>query len=303
MVNKYYKIILGLSGLFCLGLFVWLNPFELLSDKQIASVINSNNEVVALDKPLEITLLGKAELSYKGSTESRIKNIKLAVSRINGTIVKPNQEFSFNQTLGPVLAEDGFEEAKSFLNGEVVLGLGGGICQVSTILFESLVNSGLPITERHNHTFSVSYYTTGLDATVSHSGPDLKFVNDTGYDIEIKGSVTDKNTVVFEIYGVGDGRIVSISKAEISDPTSLPITKYIETNDKTKDGVCENTSQIGYTAKVFYNVLYKDGINREQIFDSLYKPLARICYLYTDPITACNSTTLYSRITGMKCNN
>ena len=203
--------------------------------------------------------------------------------------------------MGPVLSADGFQEAKSFLNGEVVLGIGGGICQVSTILFESLVNSGLPISERHNHTFSVSYYTTGLDATVSQSGPDLKFVNDTGYDIEIKGYITENNTALFEIHGVSDERVVSLSKAVVTNKTNTPLTKYEETTDIKKDGTCHNTPQIGYTARVLYNVLYKTGVNKEQIFDSVYKPLGRTCYIYTDLATGCNSSTLYSPKTGMKC--
>jgi len=302
-MNKTDKIILIITGLVSVSIFIFSFIFPNFSNSifetnQFPSILNTDKEELP---PKVISILGRAELSYLGSTSERIENIKLGVARINGTIVKPGEEFSFNKTMGPVLSSDGFQEAKSFLNGEVVLGIGGGICQVSTILFESLVNSGLPITERHNHTFSVSYYTTGLDATVSQSGPDLKFVNDTGYDIEIKGYYTDNNTAVFEIYGVSDERVVSLSKAVVSNKTNTPLTKHEETKDIKKDGQCHNTPQIGYTAQVIYNVLYKNGINKETIFDSVYKPLGRTCYIYTDPVTGCNSTTLYSPKTGMKC--
>lgn len=304
-MNTKQKILTATVILILIAIVGYSSVFKnlesfVLTKKQSTLVLDIEKEK---SPEKELSLLSKAELSYLGSTPERIQNIKLAVKRIDGTIVKSNQEFSFNKTLGPVLSSDGFKEAKTFLNGEVLLGLGGGICQVSTILFESLVKAGFPITERHNHTFSVSYYNVGLDATVSGIGPDLKFINDTGNDIKIKGYTTEDNKAVFEIYGINDDRVVSISKAQITDMTSLPQTRYVETFDKTKDGVCENTSQIGYTAKVTYDVSYKNGNKNNQVFDSVYKPLTRTCYLYTDPITMCNSQTLYSRLTGAKCPN
>lgn len=299
MKSKKNKIILGSVILIIVGfiLYFYGARFNFSLGNQVANIINIKEE----ELPPVISMLGRAELSFLGSTEARIENIKLSLSRINGTKIKPEEEFSFNKTLGPVLAKDGFQEANSFLNGEVILGIGGGICQVSTTLFESLVKAGLPITERHNHTFSVSYYTTGLDATVSQSGPDLKFKNDTGYDIEIKGYVTENNTIAFEIYGVNDEREISISKAEIKNITPLPQTKYIETSNPKKDGTCEHSSQTGYTAKVLYNVLYKNGLKNEQVFDSIYQPLAKTCFNYVNPDTGCTATSIYSPKTGIKC--
>lgn len=304
MESKKNKIILGITIFVIAGIFIFYffgAKLNFSFGNQVANIIDIKKEE-KLSPPV-ISMLSRAELSFLGSTEARIENIKLSLSRINGTIIKPEEEFSFNKTLGPVLAEDGFQEANSFLNGEVILGIGGGICQVSTTLFESLVKAGLPITERHNHTFSVPYYTTGLDATVSQSGPDLKFKNDTGYDLEIKGYVTDNNTLVFEIYGVNDGREISISKAEVNNKTSLPQTKYIETSNPQKDGICEHHSQVGYTAKVLYNVLYKNGLKNEQVFNSIYQPLARTCFTYVNPQTGCTATSLYSPKTGIKCEN
>lgn len=294
-------IIIIISFILVIILFLSFNKydFSLFSNNKLANVFNAASEEILPKK--EVTLLGRAELSYVGSSAERIENIKLGMSKINGKIVKPDEEFSFKKTMGPVLESLGFKEAKSFLNGEVVLGIGGGICQVSTILFEGILQSGLPVTERHNHTFSVSYYKKGLDATVSQYGPDLKFKNDTGYDLEIKGYTTEENTAVFEIYGVDDERQISIGEAVITDKTNTPLTQYEETDDIKKGGTCHNTPQIGYTAEVPYNVIYKDGTNKEQIFNSTYRPLGRTCYVYTNPDTGCNSTTLYSRVTGKKC--
>lgn len=276
--------------------FLNLNINFAQSNKVVGNLIDSKTEEI----PKEISLLGRAEISFLGSTESRIENINLAISKINNKVVANGEEFSFNKTLGEVSSSLGYKEAKSFLNGEVVLGIGGGICHVSSVLFESLLDAGLPISERYNHTFSVPFYKTGLDATVSSLGPDLKFINDTGYDIRISGKVVE-DKAIFEIYGVSDGRIASISEPVIVNKTNAPLTQYIETNDISLDGVCKNTPQIGYTAKVNYKVIYPNNDTVEKIFNSVYKPLKKSCYIYTDPITGCNSQTIYSPKTGIKC--
>jgi vancomycin resistance protein YoaR len=251
--------------------------------------------------PKEPTMLGRASISFVGSSANRIDNIKLGVERLDGKVVPAGEEFSFWKYFGELKAEDGFKEANSFLNGEIISGIGGGLCQISTTLFQSVVEAGLPITDRTNHSFSVSYYKTGLDATVSTTGPDLKFVNDTGYDITIKG-YTEEDSAVFEIYGVYDERMASVSKAVVSNIIPPPPTRYIEVNNLAKaDEHCEHSSQRGYTARVLYNVIYKDGTNKEQIFNSKYQPYAKICYISKDPITGCTSQTIYSTTTGIKC--
>ncbi len=298
-MKKIDKIILYFSFIivfFILLVYIFnLNINFISSGEQVAKILEIKKET-----PKEIVLLGRSELLFTGSSEARIENINIAVSKINNTVIKNREEFSFNKTLGEVSENLGYKEARSFLNGEVVLGIGGGVCHVSTALFESILNTGLPVTERHNHTFAVSFYKIGLDATVSSLGPDLKFVNDTGYDISILGRV-ENDKVIFEIYGVKDNRIVYISEAKITNRTNKPLIKYIETNDMNKDGICENTPQIGYTTEVDYNISYSNSETKNQIFKSIYKPLARSCYIYTDPITGCSSQTIYSPTTGIKC--
>ncbi len=193
--------------------------------------------------------------------------------------MQPGEEFSFTKALGSVTPEDGFSEAKVFLNGEVTKGLGGGLCQVYTILFRSLLQAGLPVTERHNHSFTVAAYDVGLDATFSDPGPDLKFKNDTQQPIVIHGT-TENKKAIFEIFGTSDGRLASTSDVAISQVVDFPPTQYIQASalDKDKSG-CFNTPQIGYTATVVYNVLYPNGANKEHTFTSVYKPLPRVCYV------------------------
>jgi vancomycin resistance protein YoaR len=229
-------------------------------------------------------LLGRAELSYAGGTEGRHKNIELGIERINGTILLPGEEFSFKKELGTTTLENGFSEEKVFLNGEVTKGIGGGLCQVSTVLFRTAMASALPITERANHSFTVSRYDEGLDATYSDPGPDFKFLNDTANPILIKGKA-ENLTAIFEIYGTKDGRIASTSPVEISNIKDILPTKYVWV-PKLEEGQtkCINTPQIGFTAKLQYDIIYADGETKEKVFTSRYKPLQRVCYIVGDEI-------------------
>lgn len=262
------------------------NKLSTLEANKPALVLSTVQDGVATDGDL----LGKAELSFAGGTEERNKNIQMGVERINGKVIEPGEEFSFAKSLGPVTEEEGFSEAKVFLNGEVTKGLGGGLCQVSTTLFQSLLHAGLPITERHNHTYTVSYYDVGLDATYSDPGPDLKFVNDTGSPITIKGKTEDKK-VVFEIYGKNDGRIASTTEAIVYNVVDFPETKYVATTTRSRsEPDCINSPQIGYTTKVIYNIFYSNGETKSQDFTSKYRPLQRVCYVRATTTTAMTSS-------------
>ncbi len=282
MIKSY--VLIAVFALTIIGFSV----YELSISKK-PSTESISTPVLVLNTVNDVTigpdLLGKAEVSFAGGTLERNKNIEMGVARINGKVVMPGEEFSFTKVIGPVTEEDGFSEAKVFLNGEVTKGLGGGLCQVSTTLFQSLLKAGLPITERHNHSYTVSYYDVGLDATYSDPGPDLKFKNDTANPLVIKGK-TEDSKVIFEIYGVNDGRVASTSEAEIAEVVDFPPTKYVATTTRAQnEPTCINSPQIGYTAKVIYGVEYASGTTTEQIFDSTYKPLQRVCYYYGQSTT------------------
>ena len=307
-MKKEYKIIIAVFGLVVIGTAFYHNftsnrTNSIFSNSQLAQSLTPAQVEEVIHQP-EISLLGKAEVSYAGGILNRNNNIEIGIAKINGTVVHPGEEFSFLKTLGPVLESSGFKEAKSFYMGEVVLGLGGGLCHVSTTLFQSLLYAGLPITERHNHTFTVPYYRMGLDATISSVGPDLKFINDTGYDITIKGYTKDK-VAVFEIYGVSDGRESVISEPDYIDYKEPPSTKFIASRTL-PIGVkkCENSRQAGFSVRRFYEVLYKDGTSNITEFLSNYKPLGLTCFIGVDDttdFTGCTAKTIYSPKTGVKC--
>lgn len=138
----------------------------------------------------------------------RNKNIKLACDAINGTILRPGEEFSFNNVVGERTEEKGYGAAAAYNNGEVVQEVGGGVCQVSTTLYNAVVRAGLKTTMRQSHTFKPTYVTPGMDATVSWGSPDYKFANtpaiqdysnDETYAIGIKASYAN-NKVTVSIY-------------------------------------------------------------------------------------------------------
>ena len=274
-------------------LLVFYSVFK--TDGQIDSQNNTAVVIDSIEAPIEdsMDLLGRAELSYDGGTEGRHRNIELGIARINGTILQPGEEFSFKKELGAVTVEDGFSEEKIFLNGEVTKGVGGGLCQVSTVLFRTAMASALPITERASHSFTVSRYDEGLDATYSDPGPDFKFKNDTANPILIKGK-TENLSAIFEIYGTKDGRVASSSPVAISNIKDILPTKYVWV-PKLEEGQakCINAPQIGFTAKMKYDIIYSDGKVNEKEFVSRYKPLQRICYIVGDEIKTFDITKTF----------
>lgn len=126
------------------------------------------------------------------ANKDRNKNIELASSAINGLILQPGEEFSFNKTTGERSEAKGYRPAGAYLNGELIEEPGGGVCQVSSTLYNAVVFAGLTTTERHAHSYEPSYVTPGEDAMVSYGGPDMKFVNNSSSAIAIRTSFADR---------------------------------------------------------------------------------------------------------------
>ncbi len=177
-------------------------------------------------------LLGMGESYFRGSIAGRIHNIALAASRINGTLIPPGETFSFNRTVGDISAATGYKQAYIIKSGRTVLDDGGGVCQVSTTLFRAALNSGLPIIERHAHSYRVGYYEQGkvkpgFDATVYDPRYDLKIKNDTQDYILIQSDADTANTkLTFELFGKKDNRQIDISSVRLWDPLPAPPDLY-----------------------------------------------------------------------------
>lgn len=155
-------------------------------------------------------LVARGESNFKGSSASRIQNIRTGAARFNGVILAPQEEFSFNKLLGPVTAETGFKPELVIKSTGTVPELGGGLCQVSTTAFRAAFYGGLAITARKNHSYAVKYYSPqGTDATIYPGAVDFKFLNDTPAHLLISTRV-DGTKLIFEFYGTRDGRKVSV---------------------------------------------------------------------------------------------
>ncbi len=144
------------------------------------------------------TLIGSYATAYNPNI-SRAVNIALASSRINGLVIQPGESFSFNQAILPRTTANGYVKANVIVNKKYVLGIGGGICQVSSTLYAAMLTAGLPATERHPHSLDVGYIPVGMDATISGNALDLRFTNIFDKPIQIQAAA-DQGTLTISLY-------------------------------------------------------------------------------------------------------
>ena len=176
-------------------------------------------------------LIGRGESIYRGSIPGRIHNLSLAASRLNGILIKPGEEFSFNRAVGDISQGTGYQQAYVIKEGKTILDDGGGVCQTSTTFFRAALNAGLPITERHQHSYRVSYYENGskpgYDAAIYLPNIDLRLKNDTPAHILIQ-TINDRQNakLIFEFYGTNDGRRAETSNYRQWDPRPAPPDLY-----------------------------------------------------------------------------
>lgn len=168
----------------------------LLKNKQDEYIIElqmTYPEVTINDLDIDIfkDTLSYFTTKYDISNKDRTTNLELAASKIDGTILSPGEEFSYNTIVGARTISAGYKEAKVYSNGEVVDGIGGGICQISSTLYNSVILANLDVTERYNHQFITSYVPAGRDATVVYGVKDLKFINNRSYPIKIEMKVSN----------------------------------------------------------------------------------------------------------------
>jgi vancomycin resistance protein YoaR len=223
-------------------------------------------------------LIGEGTSRFSGSIASRIYNVALASSRINGVLVAPNETFSFASAIGDISKYTGYKEAYIIQNGKTILGDGGGVCQVSTTLFRAVMNAGLPIIERHAHAYRVGYYEQGsgpgLDATVFVPSVDFKFLNDTGHYVLVQTKVDTKNlTADFKIYGTSDGRKSTVTKPVITNQIAPPDDLYVD-DPTIPAGKVVQIEHRAWGARVSFSyTVTRDGAQiYQKNFTSVYQP-------------------------------
>lgn len=242
------------------------------------------------------------------SNKNRNTNVRLAAEAINGTVIKPGHEFSFNETVGQRTEAKGYKGAAAYNNGEVVQEIGGGVCQVSTTLYNAVFKAGLKISYRRSHTFEPNYVTPGRDATVSYEQPDFKFINTSSTAIGLRASYADQKMTV-SVYGIPileDGITWDLESKKVED-LGVPEPEYVE--DQTLDPGVEKTTSKGSSGSRWetYKVVYKDGkeISRELDHKTTYKGHKPVVHRNTSGVvlnpeeTTTQATTVTPTVDGM----
>lgn len=211
--------------------------------------------------------------SYATSDANRSSNVVLASSKINGLVLMPGDEFSFNGTVGKRTAAAGFKVAGVYVNGQVTNDYGGGICQVSSTLYNAVLRANLEIVSRTNHMFTVGYVPIGTDATVSWGSPDFKFKNSRSYPIKIVTSNSNKRLTV-TIYGLKEENEYDVEI--ISYKTGTVPYKTTYTTDSSLASGQTKVIQSGSNGatSVAYRVLKQNGIevSRQLLSRDTYSP-------------------------------
>lgn len=217
--------------------------------------------------------IAQAKTNARSSSQNRLTNLKLACQALNGLCIQPGETFSYNDTLGKRTTAKGYKSAPALSSGSHTMQVGGGICQVSTTLFNAVAKAGLEIVKRHPHSIPSSYVARGLDATVNWPNQDFKFKNTSDYPIYLSAKLNDQKQVVVAVYGrlLDDG--VTIKLKGVTTNTYSPGEAEVVYTDKLPTGQKKWVSdrRTGYKVTT-YRIYYKDGkeTDREVLFKSTY---------------------------------
>ncbi|CAN5807231.1 hypothetical protein BH23ACT12_BH23ACT12_16170 [soil metagenome] len=212
----------------------------------------------------------------------RVGNIDRMASAFDGKVLKPGEVFSLNDATGPRTVSNGYQEAGVLVDGELVPGIGGGVCQVATTMFNSVFTAGLDVVQRSNHSLFVSSYPTGKDAMVNFPSQDLKFKNDTKFGILLKARVSARELTV-SIYSSPLGRTVSETTSPQTNP-KVPQVKYIEDPTLPKGTeVVSAEGKPGFDVTVARKVMSDGKVLHSDNFVSKYRPWTRVIKRGTGP--------------------
>jgi vancomycin resistance protein YoaR len=221
-------------------------------------------------------VVGQATTNYYGSTTNRRINIRAGAKALHGIIIKPGEEFSTIKSVSPVDASNGYVPELVIRDNKTIPEFGGGLCQVSSTLFRSVLNTGLKITERTNHSYRVPYYEPpiGMDATIYEPSPDFKFVNNMDTPVLIQASVDNEaSAITFTLYGTKDGRVVEMSKPVAYAITPAPDPIYTESDTLAPGEIKKvDTAHAGAKADFTYKVTLNGKALQDTNFHSDYTP-------------------------------
>jgi vancomycin resistance protein YoaR len=229
------------------------------------------------------TTVGEFSTTFNAGDYGRTANLRQGSGSINGILLLPGESFSFNETTGPRIASAGYQEAPVILMGELVPGIGGGICQVSTTLYNAVLRADLKVIERTNHSMPVSYVPRGQDATVAYGALDLRFENNRQSPVFLESEVVG-NRITVRIFGRDEGNpdidIVSVV-TQVVEPTTETRYDHNLYEDQVR---VERQARTGYRV-VSYKIYRENGreIRREEITRDYYRPMNGIIVKGTKP--------------------
>jgi len=237
-------------------------------------------------------IIGIGESNFAGSPKNRRHNIALGAKSVDGVIVPAGEEFSLLKTLGAIDSSTGYLPELVIKGNKTMPEFGGGLCQIGTTAFRGTLAAGLPVTERQNHSYRVSYYERdgagnnigpGKDATIYDPAPDYKFLNDTGAGVLIRTAIKG-DRLIFTFWGKSDGRKAEQTAARVYNVVPPPEKKIVETADlKPGEVKCTEKPHPGSNAVFTYTVTFPDGTTKKRDFTSYYRPWQEVCLVGIDP--------------------
>ena len=213
--------------------------------------------------------------TFSAADAPRVHNIGLIAAAMNHKLIMPNEVFSMNAATGQRTAAKGYRTAHVIVNGELVDGLGGGVCQAGTTMFNSVLLAGLPVVQRRNHSLHISHYPLGRDATLNWPGTDLKFRNDSPYGIFITSNWSS-SSLTFTLWSTSRNYKVSLSTSPTRNFRSPP-TRYEDDPSMPKGTQeVEEPGSSGFDVTVYRTVSQGGKVVRRDSFVSNYSPWTRI---------------------------
>jgi vancomycin resistance protein YoaR len=221
--------------------------------------------------------------TYYGGDANRVHNVQLVAKLVDGATIAPGATFSFNDATGERSADKGFVEAPVIINGELQTGLGGGVCQVSTTVFNAAFEAGLPIVSRTNHALYISHYPQGRDATVNYPDIDLKFTNDTGHWLLVRTFV-GSSALTVKLYGTPQGRRVEAETAPLEETGPATEKRIPDPTIWVGEKVLEESGQPSRETSVTRRVYSRNGkLLSETTWSSSYRAEPNVYRYGTKP--------------------
>lgn len=281
--DKSFKVVASETGRFLDAQVTRDSILSNISKNEIVQLkVNTSYPKITEEKFEGIdAILSEFTTDYSSSAQGRKENVAIGSGFFNGLVIDPGQNISFNGTVGEISVKNGFQKAGVLVNGDLEQGVGGGICQVSTTLYNALLLSNIQIDERHNHTRPIAYVDIGTDAAVVEGYKDLKFTNNLAHKIYLKAEADGKK-LTFQVFGNKADKIydVEIFTKLLGVEEPRTITKYTSKLYE-DDKEVESSGAKGYSYATYKKLKKGEEEKTEKISNSYYLPKDKVILVGT----------------------